>query len=136
MRYYLCFLGGNMELCQNCGQPIEAEGFRPKKFCNDQCRYDFHNKKKKKWTLKKLAKHYQEAGEYLPEAQALEEIHIMSIAQEIEEKYLNKRHNLCFNDEFGPKKLEHLISIEIGSWQATHGFCCEWKRIKEELDKK
>lgn len=36
-----------MDICQNCGKEVETQGFRPKKFCNDSCRYEFHNKKKK-----------------------------------------------------------------------------------------
>lgn len=113
-----------MDLCQMCGQPVESEGFRPKKFCNDQCRYDFHNKKKKKWTLKKLAKHYQETGEYLPEAEALEEIHIMSIAEKIESRFWDGE---LMNE---PISLENLISIEIGHWQADNGFVQPWKETE------
>ena len=105
-----------MEYCNHCGKEVETQGFRPKKFCNDDCRYAFHNKKKKKWTLKKLAKHYQETGEYLPEAQEAEEIHLMSIAEEIEhcwQSYIESPK--FFTDEF-PMTLDNLISISIGHW--------------------
>lgn len=112
-----------MDFCQNCGKEVESEGFRPKKFCNDSCRYEFHNKKKKKWTLKKLAKHYQESGEYLPEAKSLEEMYIMSIADKIEEKYTKIKDTF----ESDIIHLDDLIDIEIGHWQANNGFFMNWK---------
>jgi len=114
-----------MDLCQHCNKPVESQGFRPKKFCNDQCRYDFHNKKKKKWTLKKLAKHYQETGEYLPEAQRAEDEYIKSIMPKILEKYekYKKEINICESE----MALETMIDIEIGLWQADNGFYATWK---------
>ena len=123
-----------MDTCQHCGQPVESQGFRPKKFCSDSCRYDFHNKKKKKWTLKKLAKHYQETGEYLPEAEALEEIHLMSIAERIETKYNNLK--LEFTSDL--LELDDLIDIEIGHWQANHGFVRPYdsEELMEKFNKK
>ena len=111
-----------MDKCLNCGNPVESEGLRNKKFCKDSCRYDFHNKKKKKWTLKKLAKHYQETGEYLPEAESAEEIYIMSIADKIEESFKSYvATDDFFKDKF-PMTLDNFISIEIGTWQVTHKF--------------
>jgi hypothetical protein len=36
-----------MDLCQQCGKEVQAEGLRTKKFCDDACRYQYHNNKKK-----------------------------------------------------------------------------------------
>lgn len=116
-----------MDLCQNCGQEVHSEGLRTKKFCNDTCRYEFHNKKKKKWTLKKLAKHYQETGEYLPQAEEAEEIHLMSIADKIQKKYDDYNAQCNFNMSFPEDTLILMIELEIGHWQAVHGFTRPWK---------
>lgn len=115
-----------MDKCNFCDKEIETQGFRPKKFCSDQCRYDFHNKKKKKWTLKKLAKHYRDTGEYLPEARELEDIFIMNKAEAIENKYKKLlNNNICDFD------IEDLIDIERGVWLAENGF---YRRYKKEID--
>ena len=123
-----------MSLCIQCGKEVDNQGAKEKKFCTDSCRYTFHNKnKKKKWTLKSLASHYRKTGEYLPEAEALEEIYIMSIADEIEHKHQSYIESPeFFTDEF-PLSLENRINIEIGIWQANNGFVRPFTQLIKEL---
>lgn len=119
-----------MSLCVQCGKEVDNQGAKEKKFCTDSCRYTFHNKnKKKKWTLKSLASHYRKTGEYLPEAKALEEIHLMTIAERIETKY-NKL-KLDFTSDL--LELDDLLDIEIGHWQADNGFVRPFNQVMKEL---
>lgn len=114
-----------MEKCLNCGKEVQAEGMRNKKFCCDDCRYKYHNQKRKKWTIKKMAKHYRETREFLPEAEEAQEIHLMTIAEKIENKYNSF---LTLTDSGFLIDLEDMIDIEIGLWQANHGFILPYSK--------
>lgn len=83
-------------------------------------------------TLQELAKHYQETGEYLPEAEALEEIHLMSLAERIQKKYDDYIEYCNFINHLPEETLDLMIELEVGYWQADNGFIKPWKWECEE----
>lgn len=85
-------------------------------------------------TIEELAKHYQETGEYLPEAKALEEefveSHQLDFIQRFRE-YVNSPEFVL--DDF-KLSFDNFVDMEIGSWQAKHGFYRSFDEISIVCD--
>ena len=81
-------------------------------------------------TIQELAKHYQDTGEYLPEARELEEAYLESVMGCIEERYNDYFHSDMYEIDAYPMTLQNFIDIERGGWQAKHGFYRDFSRVK------
>jgi len=81
-------------------------------------------------TIQELAKHYQDTGEYLPEAKELEEAHIESMMEKIKERYSDYFHSDVYEIDAFPMTLQNFIDLERGSWQANNGFYRDFSRVK------
>lgn len=73
-------------------------------------------------TIQELAKHYQETGEYLPEAQEMEKDYILSVMSKIESDYEIYTTSEDYEKDAYPLSFENFIDMEIGMWQAHNGF--------------
>ena len=88
-------------------------------------------------TLQELSEHYRNTGEFLPEAESLLEIHLMSIADRIQKKYDNYIEYCNNNNHLPEETLDLMIDIEIGYWQAENGFVSSLRvgKRREIIDK-
>jgi hypothetical protein len=85
--------------------------------------------------IEELVKHYQETGEYLPEAEKLENEHIRSNLNKLKEGYREYVNSQDFMNDDYPYNFNTWIDIAIGSWQAKVGFTRSFDKLILERNK-